>query len=255
MEMAVGMASEHETSSPAALKFEHRLGPVRRVDRNAFLLERARGKKVLHLGCADEHTVAVKLKNQTHLHAQLAAVSRNLWGVDVSENALAELRHAGFDNLLRGDVEHLDEIPELANQQFDVIIAGELIEHIFNPGLFLKASRRLCSSNTELILTTPNALVYSQTIFALIDREAIHPDHMQMWSPTTLRNLVARSGFAVTEVCVYGDMPCVQLSADESIGRKLARVALRSLDAVVRQTIVRFRPWLNNGLIVVARAN
>jgi hypothetical protein len=76
-----------------------------------------------------------------------------------------------------------------------------------------------------------------------------------MWSPTTLRTLVSRCGFTVKEILVYGDMPCVQLGRNEPIGRKLSRLALRSLDVVIRKTVVRFRPWLNNGLIVVARAN
>jgi 2-polyprenyl-3-methyl-5-hydroxy-6-metoxy-1,4-benzoquinol methylase len=248
-------ADQHAESEAPALNFEHRLGRVRRVDRNAFLLERARGKKVLHLGCADEHTVKTKLWKDRHLHAQLSTVAKELWGVDLSEEALSELRQAGFGNLIRGNVEHLDEIAELRNQHFDLVIAGELIEHIFNPGLFLESCRHICSADTELILTTPNALVYSQTIFALLDREAIHPDHTLMWSPTTLRTLVSRSGFVVKEFLVYGDMPCVQLHRNEPIGRKLSRLALRSLDVVIRKTVVRFRPWLNNGLIVVARAN
>jgi 2-polyprenyl-3-methyl-5-hydroxy-6-metoxy-1,4-benzoquinol methylase len=239
----------------APLKFEHRLGDVRRVDRNSFLLERARGKKVLHLGCADEHAVGLKLKKHVHLHAQLASVAKELWGVDASAGALSELSEAGFGNLVLGDVERLDEIGVLRDQQFDVVIAGELIEHIFNPGLFLKTCRKVCSAHTELIITTPNALCYSQTIFALLDREAIHPDHTLMWSPTSLKHLVARSGYAINEVLVYGDMPCVLLHSNEPLGRYLARLALRCVDIVIRKTVVRFRPWLDYGLIVVARAN
>ena len=205
------------------------------------------------MGCADEHLVNLKLGQNTHLHAELAAAAKELLGVDVSAEAISELRQAGFANLIRGDVERLDEIDDLRNQHFDVIIAGELIEHLSNPGLFLKGCRRLCSPDTELILTTPNALVYSQPLFALLNREAIHPDHTLMWSPTTLRNLVTRSGFAIKELWVYGGTPCVQLTPKESVWRKLARLVLRSLDVVIRQTVVRFRPWLNNGLIVVAR--
>lgn len=237
----------------ASLNFEHRLGPVRPVDRNAFLLERARGKKVLHLGCADEHVVNQKLSKGAHLHAQLKSVASELWGVDLSDDGISQLREAGFDNLIRGDVERLDEIAGIPNGHFDVIIAGEIIEHLLNPGLFLNSCRRVCSPTTDVILTTPNALVYSLPIFALLGREAIHPDHTLMWSPTTLRSLVGRCGFAVEEFLVYGGTPCVQLSSQESIWKGSARVALRSVDVAVRQTVVRFRPWLNNGLIVVAR--
>src|SRR5207249_4515368 len=197
------------------IAFEHRLGRVRRVDRNSFLIERARDKKVLHLGCADEHVVNLKLRNNAHLHAQLASVAKELWGIDVSTEAISQLRQAGFANVICGDVERLDEIDDLRDQHFDVIIAGELIEHLSNPGLFLKGCRRLCSPDTELILTTPNALVYSQPLFALLNREAVHPDHTLFWSPATLKNLVKRSGFAVKEFWVYGGTPCVQLTHKE----------------------------------------
>jgi len=205
------------------------------------------------LGCADEHTVNLKLRNHTHLHAQLASVAKELWGIDVSAEAIAELRQAGFGNLIHGDVERLDEIDVLRDQHFDVIIAGELIEHLYNPGLFLKGCRQLCSLNTELVLTTPNALVYSQPIFASLNREAIHPDHMLMWSPATLTNLVTRSGFAIKEFWVYGGIPCVRLTPREPVWRNLARLVMRCVDVAIRQTVVRLRPWLNNGLIVVAQ--
>jgi len=249
-------AEQHiDLNMPASLTFEQRLGRVRRINRNSFLIERARDKKVLHFGCADEHFVNDKLRKNAHLHAQLASVAKELWGIDVSGEAISELRQAGFTNLIRGDVERLDEIDDFCDQHFDVMIAGELIEHLFNPGLFLKACRRLCSPDTELILTTPNALVYSATLFALLNREAIHPDHTLMWSPTTLRNLVTHSGFAIKEFWVYGGYPCVKLTSKELVWRQLARLILRCLDIVLRQTVVRLRPWLNNGLIVVARKN
>jgi 2-polyprenyl-3-methyl-5-hydroxy-6-metoxy-1,4-benzoquinol methylase len=236
------------------LSFEQRLGPVKRVDRLAFLIDRAKGKRILHLGCADEHLVDLKLQNSAHLHGQLLKVAKELWGVDVSSEGLSQLRRAGFTNLVHGDVERLDAVTELRNQRFDLIIAGEVIEHLSNPGLFLKGCLSLCSPETELVLTTPNALAYTQPIFACLDREAVHPDHTLSWSPAILTALLKRNGFAIKEFWVYGGIPCVQLHHKEPIGRKLARLALRCADEVMRHTVVRFRPWLNNGLIVVVKS-
>jgi hypothetical protein len=113
-------------------------------------------------------------------------------------------------------------IDDLRDQHFDVVIASELVEHLSNPRLFLDGCRALCSAGTELILTTPNALLYSQTLFALLDREAVHPDHTLLWSPTTLSTLVPRSGFVIKDFLVDGSYPCVLLTHKESVGRKLA---------------------------------
>src|SRR5215471_10772071 len=148
-------SAEQHTDLNAAgrLRCEHRLGPVRRVDRISFLIERARGKRVLHLGCAAAY---LDLAKDPHLHAQLAAVANELWGLDLSARAISQLREAGFANLICGDAERLGDIDDLRDQHFDVIIAGELIEHLSNPGLFLNGCKALCSADTELILTTPN---------------------------------------------------------------------------------------------------
>jgi 2-polyprenyl-3-methyl-5-hydroxy-6-metoxy-1,4-benzoquinol methylase len=135
-------------------KFEQRLGAVTRTDRFEFLMSRARNKKVLHIGCADGH-----------LHRFLGSVASELWGVDLSEERIADMRRVGYRNIYQGDAEQLQRIPELRGQHFDAIIAGEMIEHLNNPGLFLDGCRFLSSANTEVIITTPNALMYSLPIF------------------------------------------------------------------------------------------
>jgi hypothetical protein len=225
-------------------QFEQRLGPVKRVDRFAFLMERARNKKVLHLGCAD-----------SHLHRFLNSTAGELWGVDLAEDRIEDMRRVGWKNVFLGDVEQLERIPQLRNQHFDVIIAGEIIEHLNNPGMFLNGCRYLAEPKTEIIITTPNALMYSLPIFAMLNREAVHPDHTFYWTPATFRALIGRSGLEVREFYVYGDMPCVQMKAHEPLARRSARMLLRVVDAVLRNTVVRWCPWLNNGLIVVAKGS
>src|SRR5215470_1332587 len=103
-------SAEQHTDLNAAgrLRFEHRLGPVRRVDRISFLIERARGKRVLHLGCSNAY---LNLANP-HLHAQLASVATELWGVDLSPRSISQLREAGFANLICGDAERLGNIDD-----------------------------------------------------------------------------------------------------------------------------------------------
>ena len=54
--------------------------------------------------------------------------------------------------------------------QFDIIIAGDIIEHLANVGKFLFGIRHLMSHNTTFILTTPNAFRYQNLVLSLFNR-------------------------------------------------------------------------------------
>jgi 2-polyprenyl-3-methyl-5-hydroxy-6-metoxy-1,4-benzoquinol methylase len=80
----------------------------------------------------------------------------NVVGVDRSGAEIEQMRKLGiFDNVVLGDVERLDELA--TNQKFDVVIAGEIIEHLSNPGRMLDGIKRFCRADTRVIITTPNA--------------------------------------------------------------------------------------------------
>jgi hypothetical protein len=63
-----------------------------------FVLERCRGRSVLHLGCIDETDVSPEDKLQAFrpkrvlLHPHLVAAAREVIGVDIEANAVALLR-------------------------------------------------------------------------------------------------------------------------------------------------------------------
>ena len=76
--------------------------------------------------------------------------------MDYEADEIEKLKAAGY-NVVSADATHFD-----LQQKFDAIVAGELIEHLSNPGLFLDCSSRHLQNNGLLILTTPNAncLIY-----------------------------------------------------------------------------------------------
>lgn len=119
------------------------------VGRMGFVLEICRNKRVLHLGCVDEGMIKERLEAGTLLHTKLLSVAREVYGVDISEKGLRLLREAGIDNLVLGNVEHLDQLSELQGKDFDVIVAAKIIEHLNNPGLF--SFNRLNTSFTKIL--------------------------------------------------------------------------------------------------------
>lgn len=176
------------------------------VQRTEFILNRTRGKSVLHLGCTNYPYTDSSVAEGTLLHAKLAEVTDELVGFDFDERGISELDKFAFGPLHHADLERLEDVA--LDRVFDVIVAGEMIEHLSNPGLFLRGIARFMSESTELIVTTINA--YSGMRFfqyALRGRggvaEPVHPDHVAYYSYSTLKLLIERHELNVEEFFFY----------------------------------------------------
>src|SRR5207245_5348331 len=120
------------------MRFTSPLPSAKVVDRESFILSRCHGARVLHLGCVDSGLLEERLSCANLLHAALSKASRDLWGIDLDAAGLDRLRNEGFVNLYEGSAEAIP--PAIPRGYFDVVLAGELIEHISNPGLLLDSA-------------------------------------------------------------------------------------------------------------------
>lgn len=176
------------------------------VQRVEFIKSACAGKKALHLGCTNWPYTQDAIDKNMLLHFELAASASSLYGFDFDQEGLDVLAAAGTTGLYRADLENLDAVE--MNETFDVIVAGEMIEHLNNPGLFLKGIQRFMNADTQLVITTINA--YSALRFAIYGlrgkgglNEPVHPDHVAYYSYKTLNLLVERAGLKVSEFCFY----------------------------------------------------
>ena len=208
------------------------------VDRRRYLPQRASGLRVVHLGCVDEHLTRIRAGTGDLLHEELMAVAKELVGVDISKQGLADLSALVPGRYVQGDVEELSSLglPE----QCDLVVAAELIEHVANPGRFLTELRRyLAATGATALITTPNAYSWTHFVtFALRRREMTHPDHLCLYSPTTLVRALEGAG-----------LEAKALYAHAWQGRAGARRLLSVLDAAV----YRWNPLLAVGLVVEVR--
>jgi 2-polyprenyl-3-methyl-5-hydroxy-6-metoxy-1,4-benzoquinol methylase len=180
------------------------------LQRVNYLKKICYGKKCLHLGCTDWPYTSQRLANGSLLHIELRRVASELWGLDYDQEGLDVLAHRGVPNLRRADLEHL-ELLDL-DQKFDVILAAEIVEHLSNPGLFLRGIRRFMRQDTRLVITTVNAYCGMRTAqYGLRGRggvaEPVHPDHVAYFSYATLGHLLARESFKVDAFFFY-DVGC-----------------------------------------------
>ncbi|PKP61704.1 hypothetical protein CVT91_02235 [Candidatus Atribacteria bacterium HGW-Atribacteria-1] len=164
------------------------------------------GKSVLHLGCADYPFGKEQYRNGNLLHQKIANITDDLIGVDLSTEGIAWLASLGYKNLLVGNVEKLNELE--IKRQFEVIVAGELLEHLSNPGMFLSNVKSLMEDDGILIITVPNAHAIKSFVRVLLFRkELIHPDHVYYFSQATIEHLCKRYELKIKETFYYVTTP------------------------------------------------
>jgi hypothetical protein len=176
--------------------------PTRRIE---FLAEQCAGRKVLDLGAADETAVAAKRDTGLWLHQRIYMVASQVIGLDSSvQIPVGGMITASNARIERGDVFGVSAWLNTAPFVPEVIVAGELIEHLDNPLSFLKllkADQRL--SGATLLLSTPNATAFHNCVLALFRRESTHEDHLGIFSYKTLHTLLSRAGFDDFSVTPY----------------------------------------------------
>jgi 2-polyprenyl-3-methyl-5-hydroxy-6-metoxy-1,4-benzoquinol methylase len=165
------------------------------------ILNHCHGKKVLHLGCVGNNDSATETKvaaSPSTLHLKLSAAAQ-VTGVDISADAVEEYKRIGIcDNIVVGDVEKLEALG--LHPEFDVIVIGDLIEHLSNPGHMLDGVRKLCRPDTEVILTTPHAFGLAGFLRHAARRFREGQQHVMTFNQQNLSNLVERHGFQVLGV-------------------------------------------------------
>lgn len=171
------------------------------VNREKYILQMCSGKKVLHIGCADWPLTETQIENGKWLHGQLSQVARECIGVDISKDAISLLSEIyGVSNIKYGDAEQLELREE---DKYEVIVAGEVIEHLNNVGNFLKSMTNIMSEDSLLIISTTNAFCFRRMLGVAVGIESVHPDHVSYYSHRTLETLCKRYGLAKVESSSY----------------------------------------------------
>ncbi len=156
--------------------------------RLAFLLEHtAAGERVLDVGCGEGRFTI-----------ELLRAGRDPVGVDVAEEPLRRARESRPELDLR-------LIPSegpwpLQDSSFDVVWAGEVIEHLADTAAWLSEARRVLKSSGLLLLSTPAHEVLARLLLAVSPAafsEHFDPrgDHLRFYTAGMLRALLADFGF------------------------------------------------------------
>lgn len=155
------------------------------------------GRAVLDLGCVchDLDQTAVPW-----LHAFLLGRADRVLGVDYLEDQVARMRDQGY-HAVTADVQTMD-----LGETFDVLVAGDIIEHLDNPGLFLDRCCAHMKPDGRLLITTPNPVNVVRLIRTLFKgAPGANGEHTCWFTAQVLRQLAARHGLEVVDEAYVND--------------------------------------------------
>jgi SAM-dependent methyltransferase len=133
---------------------------------------------VLDLGC------------RTGALTQHYAEGNDVVGLDVDRDALERARERIGIETVWADVEN--ELP-FPDRSFDVVVAGELLEHLADPAVTVREVARVVRQDGRFVGSVPNAFRLKSRLRYLVGR---HPEtdetHLQLFTTSALRALLGR---------------------------------------------------------------
>jgi SAM-dependent methyltransferase len=134
------------------------------------------GRKVLDLGCRDGA-----------LTSRYAA-GNHVVGVDADREALAEAAKLGIETRWAD----LDEPLPFEAASFDVVVAGELLEHLRDPVRLVGEVLRVLRPGGTFVASVPNAYRLKNRLRFMLGRKPEDdPTHLQMFSAADVQRLLA----------------------------------------------------------------
>jgi len=173
-------------------------------------------ERVLDVGCSSGY-----------LARRLVERGATVVGIDADERAAEEARSV-CEHVLVGDVETI-ELP-FAEESFDVVLCGDVLEHLRDPETFLRRMRPLLRPGGRVVLTTPNVANWAMRLGLLAgrwrytDRGILDRTHAHLFTKKTLEETLERAGYSIVAFDVTAPVPRVGTPAAERLTHAVARL-------------------------------
>jgi 2-polyprenyl-3-methyl-5-hydroxy-6-metoxy-1,4-benzoquinol methylase len=152
------------------------------------------GRKVLELGCAAGHITTI-----------LAARGNTVVGVEIDPQA-AQAARAFAREVHSFDLDTVDLGVVLGGEQFDVVLAGDVLEHLKDPWRTLGQMAGLLAPGGFCVVSLPN-VAHIDLRFALLNGEwryrpkgLLDDTHLRFFTRDGVTALAEQAGLCVTEL-------------------------------------------------------
>lgn len=164
-----------------------------RIQQRAHKIESLRGTaspgRLLDVGCGEGFALA-----------HYAKLGWDVKGIDFSKAAIEQMNPTFAALAEQGDVFQLLATYIRADDSYDVVWLGNVLEHVLEPIKLLRSLRKLVTASGLLIITVPNdGTAYHENLYEagiIQDRWWVSvPDHISYFTVESLRNAATSTGW------------------------------------------------------------
>ncbi|MCX7013923.1 MAG: class I SAM-dependent methyltransferase [Candidatus Sumerlaeota bacterium] len=195
---------ESKTTAPNAAIQLGTLPGVRGMRERCLLrkLKGREGARILDVGC-----------QSGHISAHLCELGFVPSGTDISKTHIDRAR-ANYPHIPFFSPTEDGKLP-VSHGSFDIVWAGDVIEHVYDIDMFLREINRILKMGGKLFLSTPSHTKAKNLLIALF-RFDKHFDvewgHIRFFSPKSIRTSLERRGFCVHGINYFGGFPFLHKS-------------------------------------------
>lgn len=179
----------------------------------------------------------VDFNNDNWVHNLLLNRSEKVYGIDIDFD---EAKFPNTERYLKSSAEKFD-----FGVKFDVIFAGDVIEHLSNPGMFLESCSKNLKDGGRLIITTPNCF----NLFNLAEKiskfePTVNEDHTCYYNGKTIKQLLRKNNWSAEETAYLYSL---EIGYKESIRKKFLNV--------IYNVLAKATPKFIETIVVIAKKN
>jgi len=175
-------------------KYEATVAPDANTSQSVLLDLVGWHKSVLDIGCATGY-----------LGEALIARGCTVTGVEIDPEAAEEAR-ARLNRVIVGDLAQLDLDAVLSSDRFDVVVMGDVLEHMVDPDALLLRAVSLLSPGGSVVISVPNVahgslrLALLQGRWQYKDRGLLDRTHLRFFTRPAVEALVRDAGLRIVDM-------------------------------------------------------
>lgn len=159
-------------------------------ERTEEIIKRIEGEKILHVGCVGEYLWLEQTRHKIWLHEELCKNHNDVIGMDTDKAGIQKMQANGY----RAICDNMETFS--FSEQFDCIVAAQMIHHVSNHGIALTNLSRHLKKNGKIIVTIPNQWWYQRLLLRLFDKNDSYNfnagGHVCSLTPTHFHALIER---------------------------------------------------------------